>query len=123
MKQTIFAVLLGAVLSFGIAAQMNQTPNVSGTWLIEYHDNNGKEVDTPIVSLMQSNGQLDGVFGNQHWKVKGAIAGNQVQFSFSPPQHPEIHVRYQGALDSPAKMHGTMASEVQSGNFAATRQW
>jgi len=123
MKQTLFAVLLGAVLSFGIAAQTGQTVNLTGTWQIEYHDNNGKEVDTPVVTLLQSSGRLEGVFGNQHWKVQGTLAGDQVTFFFSPPKHPEVTVRYRGTLDSPAKMHGTMASEVQSGNFVATRLW
>jgi hypothetical protein len=76
-----------------------------------------------MISLLQSNGRLDGVFGNQHWKVQGTVVGDQVTFSFSPPKHPEITVRYQGTLDSSDRMHGTMASEVQSGTFVATRKW
>jgi hypothetical protein len=123
MKQTLTAALLGSILLFGIAAQTSQTANLSGTWQIVYRDNNGKEVDTPVISLFQSNGQLEGVFGNQHWKVRGTLAGDRVSFSFSPPQRPEITVRYSGTLDSPTKMHGTMASEVQSGSFVATRKW
>jgi hypothetical protein len=117
------AVVSAAILSFGIAAQSNQMANATGTWQIEYHDKNGSEVNTPMVSLLQSNGRLDGVFGNQHWKVQGMLAGDQVRFSFSPPNHPEVTVRYQGTLDSPTQMHGTMASEVQSGTFRATHKW
>ncbi len=123
MKQALLAILLGSVLSLGGAAQTNSGPNLSGTWQIEYHDNNGKEVDTPMISLLQSGGRLEGVFGNQHWKVQGTLVGDQVQFSFSPPKHPEITVRYQGTLDSAAHMHGTMSSQVQSGSFAAKRVW
>jgi hypothetical protein len=123
MKTCIITVLLGAILVFGMVAQSNQNVNLTGTWQIEYHDNNGKEVDTPMVSLLQSNGRLEGVFGNQHWKVQGAVTGNQITFSFSPPKHPEIMVRYQGTLESATQMRGTMASQVQSGTFVATRKW
>ena len=123
MKLTLSAVLVGAVLLFGAAAQVNQTINVTGTWQMEYHDKNGQEVDTPMISLQQSEGRLAGVFGNQHWKVQGTLSGDQVEFSFSPPKHPEITVRYKGTVDSATSMHGTMASEVQSGTFAATRKW
>ena len=123
MKKAAFAVLLGAILTLGIRAQSNQNINLTGTWQIEYHDHNGREVDTPMISLLQSNGRLDGVFGNQHWKVQGTLVGDQVTFSFSPPKHLEITVRYQGTLDSAQRMHGTMVSQVQSGTFVATRKW
>jgi hypothetical protein len=123
MKQALLTVLIGAALALGITAQSNPTANVTGTWQIEYHDNNGKEVDTPMISLLETGGRLEGVFGNQHWKVQGALAGGQLEFSFSPPQHSEVVVRYRGTLDSPTKMHGTMASQVQSGTFVATRKW
>ncbi len=96
--------------------------NVSGTWQIVYHDKNGKEVDTPMVSLLQSGGRLEGVFGNQHWKVDGTIVNDQVEFSFHPPQRPEITVKYQGKLESSNEIRGTMASQVQSGTFVATRK-
>ena len=123
MKPCFFAVLLAAILTLGTVAQMNQNVNLTGTWQIEYHDNNGKEVDTPMISLLQSNGRLEGVFGNQHWKVQGALTGNQISVSFSPPKHPEVTVGYQGTLESATQMRGTMASPVQSGTFVATRKW
>ena len=109
-------------LSLGLSAQVSQSVNVSGTWQIEYHDKNGKEVDTPMISLMQSGGQLEGVFGNQHWRVQGALVGDRIQFWFSPPKHPEVTVRYQGTLEAANRIRGTMASEVQSGTFTAVRK-
>jgi hypothetical protein len=54
--------------------------------------------------------------------VEGAVVGDQVQFSFHPPQRPDITVRYQGTLESSNQMRGTMASEVQSGTFVAVRK-
>jgi len=72
----------------------------SGTWQVEYHDKNGKETDTPMVTILQNGGRLDGVFGKDRWKVEGTVVGDQVQFSFHPPQRPDITVRYQGTLES-----------------------
>ncbi len=110
---------LAALAAFG---QNGQSPNLSGTWQIEYHDKNGKEVDTPMVSFLQSGGRLEGVFGERHWRLEGTVAGQEVQFWFHPPQRPDITVKYQGRLESAAQMRGTMASEVQSGTFVAVRK-
>lgn len=96
--------------------------NLSGTWQIEYHDKNGKEVDYPVVTLVQRGDRLEGVFGNKHWRIEGEVTGTKAQFSFHPPQRPDITVRYQGSLESPDRMRGTMASEVQSGTFVAVRK-
>jgi hypothetical protein len=123
MNRIWVTILAGSLLPFAVTAQPKQPVNLTGTWQIEYHDKNGKEVDTPTISLLQADGRLDGVFGNKHWKVQGALEGKQVRFSFSPPGHPEVTVRYQGTVDSPTEMHGTMASEVQSGTFTAKRKW
>ncbi|MGC4051073.1 MAG: hypothetical protein QM757_17050 [Paludibaculum sp.] len=75
MNKRALLCLLGFALSVGLTAQVSQSANVSGTWQIEYHDKNGKEVDTPMISLMQSGARLEGVFGNQHWKVQGTLGG------------------------------------------------
>lgn len=122
MNKRALLCLLGFALSLGLTAQVSQNVNVSGTWQIEYHDKNGKEVDTPRISLMQSGGRLEGVFGNQHWKVQGTLVGDRIQFSFSPPKHPEVTVRYEGTLEAANRMRGTMASEVQPGTFTAVRK-
>ena len=118
MRKMVYALVVCALATFTVAAQVN----LSGTWQIEYHDKNGKEVDTPMVSLMQTGSRLEGVFGNKHWKVEGAIAGDEVRFAFHPPQRPDITVQYQGKLESATVIRGTMASEVQSGTFTAVRK-
>ena len=118
MKKLLCTLVVCVLATFAVAAQ----GNLSGTWQIEYHDKNGKEVDTPVVTLLQNGGRLDGVFGDKHWKVEGTIVGDQVQFAFHPPQRPDITVRYQGTLESANQMRGTMASEVQSGTFVAVRK-
>jgi hypothetical protein len=118
MKKLLYTLVVCALAVVPAAAQSS----LSGTWQIEYHDKNGKEIDTPMVTLLQNGGRLDGVFGNQHWKVEGTVTGDQVQFSFHPPQRPDITVRYQGTLESNSQMRGTMASDVQSGTFVAVRK-
>lgn len=122
MKKALFAVMLAAVAVWGLCAQQQQSPNITGTWQIEYHDKNGMEVDTPVVSFVQSGGRLSGVFGNQNWKIEGTIAGNAVTFAFHPPQRMDITVEYKGTLENANRIRGTMASEVQSGTFVATRK-
>lgn len=121
MKNVVFCIA-AAMVAWTLPAQQTQAPNVSGTWQIEYHDKNGKEVDTPMVSFLQTGGRIEGVFGNQHWKLEGVLAGNAVTFSFHPPQRSDITVRYQGTLENANRMRGTMASEVPSGTFTATRK-
>ena len=118
MKKLLYTLVVCALAALSAAAQTS----LSGTWQIEYHDKNGKEVDTPMVTLLQTGGRLEGVFGNQHWRVEGTVAGEQVQFSFHPPQRPDITVHYQGTLESGNRISGTMASEVQSGTFVAVRK-
>jgi hypothetical protein len=118
MKKLLYTLVVCALAAISATAQTS----LSGTWQIEYHDKNGKEVDTPMVTLLQNGGRLDGVFGKYHWKVEGTVVGDQVVFSFHPPQRPDITVRYQGTLQSANQVSGTMASEVQSGTFVATRK-
>ena len=118
MKKLLYTLVVCALAAISAAAQ----GNLSGTWQIEYHDKNGKEVDTPMVTLLQNGGRLDGVFGDKHWKVEGTVVGDQVQFAFHPPQRTDITVRYQGTLQSANQIRGTMASEVQSGTFVAVRK-
>jgi len=118
MKKLLYTLVVCALAAISAAAQSS----LSGTWQIEYHDKNGKEIDTPMVTLSQNGGRLDGVFGKYHWKLEGTVAGDQVQFWFHPPQAPDVTVRYQGTLESSNQMRGTMASEVQSGTFVAVRK-
>jgi hypothetical protein len=118
MKKLLYTLAVCALAAFSAAAQVS----LSGTWQIEYHDKNGKEIDYPMISFLQNGGRLEGVFGDKHWKVEGTIDGNRVQFAFHPPQRPDITVRYQGTLESANQMRGTMASEVQSGTFLAVRK-
>lgn len=117
MKKLLNCLVVCALAAFA-AAQVS----LSGTWQIEYHDKNGKEVDYPMVSFLQNGDRLEGVFGNKHWRVQGTVDGSKVEFAFHPPQRPDITVRYQGILESATQIRGTMASEVQSGTFVAVRQ-
>jgi hypothetical protein len=122
MKTLIVALVVCVCAAFQAVAQNGTATNLSGTWQIEYHDKNGKEVDTPVVTLLQSGGKLEGVFGNKHWKVDGTVVGDDVKFWFSPPTRPDITVRYHGKLENSNQLRGTMASEVQSGTFVALRK-
>ena len=96
-----------AFAAFSVAAEIN----LSGTWQIEYHDKNGKEVDTPMISFLDNGGKLEGVFGNQHWKVEGSVSGATVQFAFHPPARPDLTVAYPGTLESANQIRGVMESE------------
>ena len=122
MKKLLYTLLVCAFAALAAFAQTEQKVNLSGTWQIEYHDKNGKEVDKPMVSFMQTGDRLDGVFGDKHWKLEGTVVGDQVQFFFHPPARPDITVKYQGKLESSGQIRGAMASQVQSGTFVAVRK-
>ena len=121
MKRVVTGILAGVAAVCGLVAQQTQSANVTGTWQIDYHDKNGVEVDRPKVTLRQSGDKLTGVFGNRDWKVEGTVNPDAVVFWFHPPQRPDITVKYQGKLETKDLIRGTMASEVQSGVFTATR--
>jgi len=121
MKMSHRALIVCAFAAIAAFAQA-EPKNLSGTWQIEYHDKNGKEVDTPMVSFLQTGGRLEGVFGNKHWRLEGTVVADQVQFLFHPAGHPEISVRYTGKVDSSGEIRGSMVSEVQSGTFVAVRK-
>lgn len=122
MQKLLLTLVVCAFAAFQVAAQMGTNTNLSGTWQVEYHDKNGKEVDTPMVSFMQSGSRLEGVFGDRHWKVEGTVVGDTVTFWFNPPTRRDVTVRYQGRLETANQMRGSMASEVQSGTFVAVRK-
>ena|ERR1035438_1767202 len=122
MKTLHYALSVCALAAMAARAQTEPKVNPSGTWQIEYHDKNGKEVDMPMVTFLQNGGRLEGVFGDKYWRLEGSVVGDQVQFFFHPPGHPDVTVKYQGRLDSSVRMGGTMASEVPSGTFVATRK-
>src|ERR1035438_5699562 len=121
MKKLLYTLLVCAFAALAAFAQTEQKVNLSGTWKIEYHDKNGKEVDTPVVSFLQTGGRLEGVFGDKHWKLEGTVVGAQVQFFFHPPARPDITVKYQGKLESSRQIRAAMASEVQCGRPAGGR--
>ncbi len=122
MRKTLLALSVCALAALAAFAQTDPKLNLSGTWQIEYHDKNGKEVDTPMITFLQSGGRLEGVFGDKHWKVEGTVAGGQVEFWFHPPVRPDVIVRYSGRVESAGAMRGTMVSAVQSGTFTAVRK-
>jgi hypothetical protein len=91
MRKLLYTVVVCALAAFSAAAQIN----LSGTWQIEYHDKNGKEVDTPMVSFMHTGGRLEGVFGDKHWKLEGTVVSDQVRFAFHPPQRPQVEGEFE----------------------------
>jgi hypothetical protein len=111
-------------LGLGFAVQAYAPPDLSGTWLIEYHDDNGVEVDHPKLVLHQNGQNLDGTFGSKNWAVKGRIQANHLEFSYTgyASDGSSGTVNAQAFIQSPAKLTGRMMSPLNGGTFTAVKQ-
>jgi hypothetical protein len=108
----------------GLASQAYAPPDLSGKWIIEYHDDNGVEVDHPQLLLHQTGQNLDGTFGNKNWAVKGRILANHLEFSYTgfASNGTSGTVNAQAFIQSPTKLTGRMMSPLNGGTFTALKQ-
>ena len=120
MKYTTAALFL----CLGFASQAYAPPDLSGKWVIEYHDDNGVEVDHPQLTLRQSGMNLEGTFGNKNWPVKGHIAANHLEFSYTgfASNGTSGNVNAQAFIQSSSKLTGRMMSPLNGGTFTASKQ-
>jgi hypothetical protein len=120
MKYAVAALFLG----LGLSSQAFAPPDLSGRWLIEYHDDNGVEVDHPRLVLHQSGQNLEGTFGDKNWPVKGRILANHLEFSYTgfASNGSSGTVNAQAFIQSAAKLTGRMMSPLNGGTFTALKQ-
>ena len=101
--------------------------DLTGTWQIDYHDDNGVSTSTPKLVLKQEADKLTGYFGKFNWPVIGAVDHNTVVFTFLAFGHEggrEISdtVFYWGTVDASGALHGRMKNPKEAGNWTAARQ-
>jgi hypothetical protein len=60
MKKLILTLMVCTLAS----AQQNPGLDLTGTWQIDYHDDNGVSTSTPKLVLHQTGDKLTGTFGN-----------------------------------------------------------
>jgi hypothetical protein len=124
MKKTLLALVVCAIA----AAQQNPKPNLSGSWQIDYHDDNGVSTSQPQLFLQQTGDKLTGTFGSFNWPIVGAIDGNHVVFTFVAFGNDRIEgpisdtVFYWGTIDGTSKMGGRMKNPKEAGNWTAIRK-
>jgi len=108
----------------GLVSQAYAPPDLSGKWIIEYHDDNGVEVDHPNLVLHQTGQNLEGTFGNKNWAVKGRILANHLEFSYTgfASNGTSGTVNAQAFIQSPTKLVGRMMSPLNGGVFTAVKQ-
>jgi hypothetical protein len=118
------AIATGALALLGLLAYGYASPDLSGVWLIEYHDDNGVEIDHPKLLLQQSGNQLSGKFGVKDWAVTGRILANHVEFSYTgyASDGREGKVNAQAFIQSSSRMTGRMMSPLNGGTFTAAKQ-
>ena len=117
--------LAGITLTFAVRGQPARV-DLTGTWQIEFQDDNGISHSSPKLVLKQAPDKLTGTFGKFDWPVIGAVDRNNVVFSFVAFGHEggrqiSDTVFYWGAIDSAGKLHGRMKNPKEAGNWIATR--
>jgi hypothetical protein len=120
MKFTISALFL----CLGFVSQAYAPPDLNGKWVIEYHDDNGVEVDHPQLTLRQSGMNLEGTFGNKNWPVKGHVAASHLEFSYTgfASNGASGTVTAQAFIQTSSKLTGRMMSPLNGGTFTASKQ-
>jgi hypothetical protein len=124
MKKLILTLIACALAS----AQQNPGLDLSGTWQIDYHDDNGVSTSTPKLVLHQAGDKLTGTFGNLDWPIIGTIDGNRIIFTFVAFGRDRNEgaisdtVFYWGTIDNASKMEGRMKNPKEAGNWTAAKQ-
>ncbi len=104
--------MLGLSLGIGGAG----ATDISGTWALVYMGSDGNPVNLKFV-FKQAGEKLTGVFpgigpmGEQ--KVTGTVKGNKVMFGWEHKgsgNKPPLTVTFDGTIESPTKMTGTVGS-------------
>lgn len=121
MKKLFLSFLLAVAPAIITSAADN--PSISGTWQI--HNNiAGNESDRPC-TFVQNGSDLTGTCPSDRGEVKlvGEIKDKKVTWSYkSEYQGSPITVKYDGKLESPTKITGTVnvAEYGADGDFTAT---
>lgn len=120
MKKLFLSFLLAIAPAITSAAD---NPSISGTWQI--HNNiAGNESDRPC-TFVQNGSALTGTCPSEKGEVKltGEIKDKKVTWTYkSEYEGSPITVKYEGRLESPTKMTGTVnvAEYNADGDFTAT---
>ena len=100
-------VCLAAVMTLTLVVHGQSTGvDLTGTWQIDFHDDDGVSYSSPKLVLKREADKLTGTFGKYDWPVIGAVDHNNVVFSFVAFGHEggrqiSDTVFYWGAIDGP----------------------
>jgi hypothetical protein len=126
MKTKMERMLRTLLVCLALASQAN-AQDLTGTWQIQFHDDDGVSTTSPKLVLQQTGGKLTGTFGKLNWPVIGTIDHNHVVFTFIAFGHEAGHpisdtVFYWGTVDETGKMKGRMKNPKESGDWSATKR-
>jgi hypothetical protein len=118
--------LAGMTLTFAVRGQQKGV-DLTGTWQIDFHDDNGVSQSSPKLVLKQDADKLTGTFGKYDWPVIGAVDHNNVVFTFVAFGHEggrEISdtVFYWGTIDNAGNMLGRMKNPKEAGDWVASKR-
>jgi hypothetical protein len=124
MNNTIRTLLVCAI---ACATPVKAATDLTGTWQINYQDDNGVSTSNPILVLHQTDGKLTGTFGNLDWPVIGTVDGNHVVFTFVAYGREDGRpisdtVFYWGTVDETGKMKGRMKNPKEAGEWVAAKK-
>ena len=126
MKNHLIAILvIGLIASFGAARPRAAAIDISGTWVLSVDLEDGGHGDPTFVFKQEGEkitGTYSGPLGEQ--KVTGTVKGDKAVFGFEASRDGEtIKATYNGTIESPAKMSGTIAfNDVARGKWTGTKK-
>jgi hypothetical protein len=118
--------LAGLTLTYTVHGQPASV-DLTGTWQIDFHDDNGVSQSSPGLVLKQEADKLTGTFGKYDWPVIGAVDHNNVVFTFVAFGHEAGRqisdtVFYWGVIDNHGNLRGRMKNPKEAGDWIASRK-
>jgi hypothetical protein len=125
MNKRVLLIVLFAVIGVVVTRANAPAVDISGTWVFSVDLDSGGHGDPTFVFKQDKEtltGSYDGPLGQ--YQVAGTIKENKAVFSFEFTNDGESHkATYTGAIESAAKMSGTMEiTNGPKGKWTATKK-
>jgi hypothetical protein len=118
--------LLRASLLLTASFAQNKPLSLTGTWQIQFQDDNGISISSPKLVIKQEGDKLTGTFGKFEWPIVGTVDGHHMVFTFTA--HAQANgkpvsdtVFYWGEVDAHGNIKGRMKNPKEAGDWVASR--
>jgi hypothetical protein len=126
-RTLLVCAIASTALMSRLDAQKRSGADLTGTWQIQFQDDNGVSTSNPKLVIQQTGDKLTGTFGKLDWPIIGVVDRNHVVFTFTAHGSEGGHaisdtVFYWGTVDESGKMKGRMKNPKEAGEWVAAKK-